>query len=112
MLLCIEQIPLSRMINDEPVFESDIVVGNKLQLFFGHAIGAGLGEFWKRWHNFARLIDNALVRESLPFETASGELQPVSLVRGTGGLVNAFLVGTSDKRQHEGEQCYARNSHD
>ena len=38
MLLCIQQIASSRMLNNEPVVQSDIVIGSEFQASCGHAV--------------------------------------------------------------------------
>jgi len=95
MLPGIQYVTLPCSLDDEPIFEAHVVIRQQLQLVAENAVGTGLGKTWEWRYDVAGFIDDTFVGESLPFEAAVFQLQPVAFVGDAGGFVNAVLIGTS-----------------
>ena len=98
MLPAGQQIAPFVALNDEPVFKSDIVVGNKFQTARLNSVCTGLGKTRKRVDDIAGVVNGARIGKSLPGESTVLELDNVALKSHTGGFVHAVVIGT--RQQH------------
>lgn len=111
MLLGVQQIALLITIDNIPVLQAIIVVGDELEAPFSYAIRTGLRKPRKRCDNLAILTDNALVGKAPPFEAAAIQCQHVAFVGGAGRLVNAFVTGAASNKQSGSNQQGSRKNH-
>ena len=111
MLLGIQQIAMPGKLDNEPVFESDIVIAYKFQPSRPDAIGTGLWVPGKRINDIASRIDNAFVGKALPGKTTVRKFDRVAFKRGAKRLVLALVIGAAGKQNRGDYEETARKNH-
>lgn len=82
------------MHNNKPVVQALVLIGDEFQASGHYPIGATLRKVGKRIHYGAIFIDDAFVREPVPFESAVLQFDPVAFIRDATGLVEPFVICT------------------
>lgn len=111
VLLRVQQVTTLGAFHDEPVIQSDIVIGNEFQPACRHAVRAGLGEAGKRFHGLSGAIHATLIGESLPGKPAVPKFESVAFERKACGLVATFMTCAGSNERRESKQKCARKGH-
>ena len=111
MLRACQQIALPGPYNNEPVLQSDPIIGDKFQTPCVNFVCAGLGKCRERLHDISFCVEHALIGKPLPFETTVAKFDRVAFISNACRLVNTLVVCASDEQQRQADQNCAKCCH-